>query len=255
MTAVVALLLKAGPDSHYETTYSDIRYIVRYVPAVVGTISQLASRSVFFAFARIDPYLSMADSKHSGSKRHCTGDAAIAAPFIPPTAYPTHPFTTGRYLRFAAIISQLVTSYITAFKAGLLSSTALPSGRWIVTIHPGIALTLIGVYVVNISVMMWIFGSLWTHSTGLKWDPVTIADQVALFHGTNVFKDFEELELHPDEMAYKLLRTNEYRIGYWTKGVDETNIVYGIGRATLGTGMLFPFCSIVTSLIFASQPR
>jgi hypothetical protein len=237
LTAVVVLLCKAGTDGQYQTAYADIRYIVRYAPSIVGTVSQLASRSVFFAYSRIDPYLSMADSKRHGIRPGRPGDRTVGTPYIPPAAYFLHPLTVGRYLRFAAIMSQLVTSFLTAFKAGFLSSTALSNGTSIVTVHPIIGVILIGIYIINMGVMIWILVSLNLSITGLKWDLVTIADQLALFHTTNVLEDFEPLELKPNGLAYKLLQNGNYRIGYWIKGEDETNVVYGIGRKTLGKGM------------------
>lgn len=56
--------------------------------------------------------------KDGSIRRHTTGDKSVGTPYLPSGAYPDHPFRVGRYLRFGAIMSQFVTSFLTAFKSG-----------------------------------------------------------------------------------------------------------------------------------------
>lgn len=97
---------------------------------------------------------------------------------------------------------------------------------------------LIGIYSVIIIVHSWILYKMWYSKTGLKWDPVSIVDLLALFHGSNVLSDFEDLEFEPGRTASDLLSDKHYRLGYWEKGVDR-EIWYGIGRRHLGAGKNF----------------
>jgi hypothetical protein len=75
---------------------------------------------------------------------------------------------------------------------------------------------------------------MWPSSTGLKWDPISIANQLAFFHGSNVLEDFQKLELKPDETAIRLLSKQSYQLGYWERGIKK-EIWYSIGRTCKGT--------------------
>ncbi|OAL29700.1 hypothetical protein AYO22_02114 [Fonsecaea multimorphosa] len=71
-------------------------------------------------------------------------------------------------------------------------------------------------------------------STGLRWDPVTIADYCALFAHCNVAKYFSALELLHNRKAKHVLSTkHRFRLGYWEKHIpgspDRSPLVYGIG--------------------------
>ena len=74
-------------------------------------------------------------------------------------------------------------------------------------------------------------------STGLKWDPVSIADYVALFAEGNALPAFASLELQHDASPKKAMDSGlSFRLGYWDKtesGQEEPTRVYGVG--ILGT--------------------
>jgi hypothetical protein len=75
-------------------------------------------------------------------------------------------------------------------------------------------------------------------STGLRWDPTSVADYVALFAKCNAMKYFELLELRHERSAKDLISPDQrFRLGYWNKETrdreDPTRTikekVYGIG--------------------------
>ena len=141
-------------------------------------------------------------------------------------------------MRVWVLTNGLFLSLVTAFKAGFLSSRQTSNG-WIVTVHPIYSVLLIGLYFMNEIMLLWIYFFLRNKSTGLKWDPTTLADLLALFHGSNVLPDFARLEKSANRFAHRLLWNQEYRIGYWQKGA-ERKIWYGIGRMALSRSEFTP---------------
>ncbi|KAF2001836.1 hypothetical protein P154DRAFT_533441 [Amniculicola lignicola CBS 123094] len=233
LAGMIALLVKAGKDNQYTTSYRDIRYVIRYAPALIGTMTQLAYRSVFDSYARLEPYIAMADSKKDLPAWKKDARRTIAIPYIPPASLMLEAFRSRRWLRFTLRICLGLTGFITGFKSGLSSSTATPTG-YIVTVYPNLTFVLIGIYTLNICATIWILLSLWSCTTGLKWDPVTIADQVALFHNSNILREFQQLEAHPTKWSWQILGSRTYRIGYWLKGKGQNkSIVCCIGRESV----------------------
>jgi len=95
---------------------------------------------------------------------------------------------------------------------------------------------------VNLIIIVWA----WSLSTGLKWDPVSIADFIALFARGNALGCFSDLEYSRDRWHAAKNRASHimashlrFRIGYWeTKtqnpdGTKSRSVIYGIG--TLNT--------------------
>jgi hypothetical protein len=78
-------------------------------------------------------------------------------------------------------------------------------------------------------------------STGLRWDPVTIADYCALFAHCNVAEYFAPLEMEHNKSAQAVMADDQhFRLGYWhgkLRGSNETKLVYGIGTTWRREGM------------------
>lgn len=64
--------------------------------------------------------------------------------------------------------------------------------------------------------------------TGLKWDPVSLADILVLFNRSNIISDFEGLEIAGPKD--KIRTPKAYRLGYWTTTDQDNDVYYGIGE-------------------------
>lgn len=64
--------------------------------------------------------------------------------------------------------------------------------------------------------------------TGLRWDPVSLADILVLFNRSNILSDFEGLEIV--DPKGKKRTPKSYRLGYWTTSDQENEIFHGIGE-------------------------
>jgi hypothetical protein len=225
-------------DRQYFTSDSNIRLVASWTPTIVGTITTVAARSVMFAYGRLDPYIEMADT-HNDSVRswEAFGKKSVGSQFLPPGfAQIGWALTVRNWKRLALIIYTFIMGFITSLKAVFLTIIS-EQGGWSIVVAPTSSKVLMLLYAINEVVLISVLIYLWGRQTGLKWDPTTIADQLSLFHGSNVLPDFSVIECN-QERSWTLLRRNRYRIGYWylTKN-EETKIVYGIRRAGSCKGM------------------
>ncbi|OCL05904.1 hypothetical protein AOQ84DRAFT_390563 [Glonium stellatum] len=231
ITSIAVILAKAGSDGIYRSTYSSVYFVGRYAPGVVGTITTLTYISISQALARILPYMYMAASDETVGQQGCktSGLRTVGSPFIPVLAFPFLPLESRQWLKFGLLLGRIVVLYITGLKSGFLG-VAPVGNEYIITAHMAIAWALISIYLLDVTLILWVLIVVCSCPTGLKWDPTTIADQISLFHDSTVLDDFRELEASPNSSAHYLLQEKNYRLRYWKKG-DQDIIRYGIGRA------------------------
>jgi hypothetical protein len=230
--SIVAVIRCANSKSQYFSNYHHIDLVVRYVPLVVGTLTALLYRSMMDTYARIQPYISMADQT---GIREGRGSKTVALQYVRGVALNDR-FTwrsqNRHSLRTVIILGSFVSTQIVGYKAALFSTVQTTEG-WIVEVHAAMGWLLFSIYLLLILLYTWTLFKVAPAKTGLKWDPIRIVDQLALFHESNVLEDFQELEDNPDQSSLHLLQDKTYRLGYWEKGVDR-KIWYGIGRTERG---------------------
>ncbi len=100
-------------------------------------------------------------------------------------------------------------------------------GIWLWTTVRPIGWTLVVLYGLLIIALFYVIIRFLLHPTGLKWDPVSLADILMLFNQSNILSDFEGLEiLDPKD---KKRTRKAYRLGYWTISDRQNEVRYGIG--------------------------
>ena len=231
LAGIAVTMYKAGSKGQYYSNYSNIDLIIRYGPGLIATCTTLIYRSITTTLARILPYILLADKIPKDG--HEEGSITLGMPYMPVTALP---FVIGRsrqILRLSTRLGMIVGGQITAYKSSFLSVTQVESG-WVISVHRSIGWTLVAIYIVIILLELNITIKLWSCTTGLRWDPVSIADQMALFNQSNVLEDFDAVERDVDKLAYDILLGKKYRLGYWEKGIDG-KIWYGIGKVCNGS--------------------
>ncbi len=224
VACLVGLLLvvyKADSHNQYHTAYGNMHLVVRYVPTTVGTLTLVIFRSMRDTFARIQPYISMSNHPNALGSR---GTKTIGAFYLPrlfwgkkkPLLHPRH----QDWLRWAMFWGGLMAAQITGYKAALFSASSTSDGTWIITVHNSMAFVIISLYSIVIVLTVMILIRMTTNKTGLRWDPITIADQLALFHGSNILSIFRALEQQNSEKAFDLLAERWFRLGYWKRSND-----------------------------------
>ena len=84
---------------------------------------------------------------------------------------------------------------IIPLKSALFISTGGPNqGRWEIQISPPVAIALLPLYALLACSTFALIINLWGRRTGLRWDLVSIADKLALFHGSDILDDFDGLD-------------------------------------------------------------
>lgn len=79
--------------------------------------------------------------------------------------------------------------------------------------------------------------------TGLKWDPISIADEMQLFHGSHLLYCFQDTESYTSLKELKDHFRNVYlRLGYWR--AEDGGIRHGIDLVDGGESD----CAIVANL-------
>lgn len=85
---------------------------------------------------------------------------------------------------------------------------------WTISIPGSSAKYLMFNYSVLFLIVLGLLIYLWDKRTGLKWDPVSLADHMMLLQGSNILEDFSGLEYNKKKKSYGL-ETERYRLGYW----------------------------------------
>ncbi|CZR61411.1 uncharacterized protein PAC_11307 [Phialocephala subalpina] len=238
---VVSLFLvvyKSDVYDQFHSSHPDMRFVVRYVPTIVGTVTTLFFRSMNETLSRIKSYICMANAPDNiGSP----GSKSVGLMYtgglywgnMKKRLSPRH----QDWLRWVMFFASIPIAQITGYKAALFTASVTSDGHYVLTVHKSMAFVLISLYAVVIVITVMTLIKMLTNKTGLKWDPVTIADPLALFHGSNALDEFEALEQQHRESAFDLLAERSFRLGYWERTEDrKTRIWYGIGKISPPAG-------------------
>jgi len=223
------LYWRAGVDRQFHVSSENVHIIARYFPSILGTVTVLLFRQTIREFIRMTPYVNMADQ--SGRK----GRGAIPWRSVSGAFFPWQDITTARGLiPVLSLLCQFIATFIVSLKVALFA-TVEQEGTWTLTIRAYPAFFLVGGYVIMAAYTIFVALHFRGKSTGLKWDPISIADYVALFANCNALGYFELLELRHERSARDLVaEQQDFRLGYWNKKTthdptDPPETVYGIG--------------------------
>jgi len=240
--AIYGLLRASEPDYLFTVSNENVHLIARYGPGLTATVTVLLFRQTVRDAIRMKPFFEMADQKATMTQG-ANPWKSVAGAYFPFTA-PL--LTPSSFIYLFLFFVQVVVSFLVAFKSILLG-TEQSGSIWKVTIRTSAAVYLIAGYglmaLVNFVIIIWA----WSRSSGLRWDPVSLADYFALFARCNALNSFDKLEqdwgigkfvLKNKHGAARLISsqtTSCFRIGYWvsrtrTQAQDlKSEIVYGIG--------------------------
>jgi Protein of unknown function (DUF3433) len=210
----------------------NVQLIARYLPTTTGTVTFLLFQTTCTEAIRMMPYINMADQRNTIGKGS-SARQSVAGMFYPWRALWPLGFTPFSFITCVSSISLLVIPWLVAAKSTLLAVVPVDN-YWEITILPepaaGLIFCYLAMFFFTASIILWF----WSKQTGLRWDPVSIADTIALFASCNAMTEFAPLELEPKTPAAKAesLRLRRFRIGYWrlkTANSPEEKVVYGVG--------------------------
>lgn len=227
MTA--AIMFCAIYSNYYDGLYSwntgvygGRYFIFGFLPPILGACIFLHVQYVMAAITRIMPYTLMAMEE---------AEPRTNALFL--EAFPRHllwPRWDGPMMIDVGG-SCLWLSVFTIPLQGCLFSVVLVDGHWKWTAVQGIAWTLVAIYISMCMGLVLIGAFFFRRTTGLLWDPRSLADLIALLPRSNSLRDYPGTETmkSKDEIRIKLADRSD-RLGYWRTPSPTQGVFYSIGE-------------------------
>ena len=197
-------------------------FTIQILPVAIGTITASYLEGIARTLNRLTPFILCASSDGA-----IAGDTLLGQYFPSPSLLQA--WNTRNLLLLSAWLMFIIGSLIQAFKASLLNTTS--DGMAIVALWALIPISAIYCLVVifNITVIWWLRSK---KSSGLRWDPVSIADHLMLFRHSNFLTYFEGTDMANRESMFETLKHLRLRLGYWKR--ENGDIWHGFGMLKRG---------------------
>ncbi|EQL02450.1 hypothetical protein OCS_01839 [Ophiocordyceps sinensis CO18] len=212
VTAVLVVLLSSPV---FPLTNIWMYFVVQVLPTAVGTVTTTFLRCIVLNLNRLTPFIRCAggDSTTSADKLGCTAGGRILRWFFPYFSY-RDAFATRSGLLLGSSLVEFIALFLLGIKAALLNTAGLRH----VQANGWAALFLLVVYVMLDVHTVWVMCYMRNRTTGLRWDPVSIADHLALFRGAGFLDEFAGACIASPSSMKARLRNLRLRLGYWRTG-------------------------------------
>jgi hypothetical protein len=208
--------------------FGDNRYFVfEYLPTLFGIILLIWLFQIQTAIQRTTPFIAMA-SESLKQRSEAVFLELYPMQFLLPKL---EHFRAGQpiigtcyviFWLFSWTIPLLASSFNVRF------DTDSGTWRWIAV--QGIIWTIAVLYILLIVALIVVGAYISRKKTGLKWDPRSIADIIALLERSNIMNDYSGSETFAEAEFRQRLANRTDRIGYWHTSKRTTDIFYGIGE-------------------------
>lgn len=204
-------------------------FVFQFLPQILAIIIILWLLIIQRAIQRILPFSILSSDSNTGLNSKVFHDAALFPTnfLIPNVAFFRHGEPGLGFCFFSFWLSLYTvplqcalfqTRYYTGGGEGVWRWTAVrPVGWTLLTLYASLVIALV--------VLMLRFR---LRQTGLKWDPVSLADILVLFHRSNILSDFDGSEIPSARDRQRASKT--YRLGYWKTSNRPNEIFYAIGE-------------------------
>lgn len=201
---LIALLIKKSFTIEYAWGY----FVIQVLPIVIGTLTITLLDGGVEAFSRITPFML------SANDRGATADKTILAGYMPILGFRDSFRIRNWPLLWCNILSFLANFTILGFKAALLTTEDYEYAE----ATPYAIRSLLGIYgllAIHYVGLLWYFHG---RLTGLRWDPVSIADHLVLFRHSDFLDRFDGAWIGSMENVRRELGGMILRLGYWSRG-------------------------------------
>ncbi|CAD6583476.1 MAG: hypothetical protein ASARMPREDX12_001279 [Alectoria sarmentosa] len=232
------LLLIAGllfcaiyPSSHfglwqYDGTGTSRYFVFEYLPTLLASFIIIWLLIIQCAIHRIAPFIVLS------SARNTENSGVLYDMTLFPTNYLIPNFSFFRHqeplLGLCSIIFWLELFTIPLQSCLFQTRYYMSENVWRWTAVQPIAWTLFVLYLLLLVALLLLVLRFLPRQTGLKWDPVSLADVLSLFHRSNFLSDFSRSEIHSSPMPR--YTSKHLRLGYWNTPKRESEAFYGIGE-------------------------
>ena len=266
---ICCLLMLAGllfcaiwPTTHsglwkYDGVGTGRYFVFEYLPTILASLIILWLLIVQSAMYRVFPFTILSHGRITDNSGVLHDSPLFPANFLLPN------LTFFKHQEPLLGLCSL-TSWLALFTIPLQSSLFqtryyLPEGIWRWTAVQPIAWTLFALYLLLAIGLLSLLARFASRKTGLKWDPISLADILTLFHRGNFLSDFERSEIADSPLRNFPLK--HLRLGYWMSSRHTNEILYGIGeenvpvrRYSLERGKMIPVTDLSTYDLESQRP-
>ncbi|PVH79235.1 hypothetical protein DL98DRAFT_632908 [Cadophora sp. DSE1049] len=204
-------------------------FFVQIFPAVIGTITASFLRGITLTLSRLTPFILCA------SPSGATAGRTILREYFPDPSLTDVVQTKNFTLGYAWTLF-ILGNAILGFKASLLNTNVADGYREAIVaswaLYPLICIySFVALFMLVVILRMKAAGS-----TGLRWDPVSLADHLVLFRHSNFLKLFEGTDMATRESMFEGLKNIPLKLGYWER-IEGNTISYWHGFGILENGI------------------
>lgn len=207
----------------WESGIYDVRYFVfGYLPQILAAMIFIYVQAVMAAMTRILPYTMMAndDADHRAN--------ALFLGIFPRSLL--FPRWEGP-LSFEIAHSVFWLSVFTIPLQSSLFSVVLVDGVWRWTAVQGVAWAAVAIYTLMFLATLTFGVFFFRRTTGLMWDPISLADIMSLLPRSNSFNDYPGTDVMKSrEQLKERLASRSDRLGYWRTQNKNQGMFYCIGE-------------------------
>lgn len=228
----------SGLVAYSGSIYSGQFFLFRVLPQLLSVVILLYALHLSSTIIRIHPFSRMQglENPHPERRNGAIFDNLYPRSFLWPQVSSTMPWST----RLPLFVIWF-TNFTVPLQSSLFSVVLAGGGEWRWATVQGVAWTLVVLYVCLTAAVICILVDWHMHSTGLIWDPRSIADYITLASNSNTMTDYKGSELlgSRDDLRRVLRRRAVDKIGYWAWRDGRTNgIWHGIGTDLLDDAWL-----------------
>ncbi|KAI9749436.1 MAG: hypothetical protein M4579_006873 [Chaenotheca gracillima] len=208
-------------------------FVFGFLPQILSSILLLLILVVQTAATRVLPFASLAPKGSRGSKPR---SGALLLDLFP-TSFLFPDFSALRaglpifsvcfiifWISFFAIPLQSA-----VFQVRLITVEGRgPTWRW-AAVQP-VLWALVAIYALVVAALLALVLLLVRRTTGLMWDPTSLADILCMLHRSNSLDDFGNIETLTRKRDYAEHVPNDHRLSYWKTHDEEQNIFYALGE-------------------------
>lgn len=211
--------------------FGDGRYFVfEFLPIIFGMILLIWLFEVESAATRLAPFLGLSSQSTRARSNAAFLDLYPTQFLIPRIEY----FRSGQPLLGACFLAfwlflLTIPLLASSFNVQFFGPPGTGEFRWVAV--QGVIWTCIALYIIMLVALITLAIHLRRSVTGLKWDPRSIADIVALLERSNIMSDYAGTETFFKTLEFRQRLWNRTdRLGYWTTTQRPNDIFYGIGE-------------------------
>ena len=211
----------------YDGTGTRRYFIFQYLPQILASIIVLWLFVIQAALHRIYPFLALASGHGSGNSGVLFDTKLFATTYLIPQI--SYLRKGGLWLAGWAIAFWLALFTVPLQSCLFQTRYFAQDGMWRWTSVQAIAWVLFVLYLIltiSLSTLICRFALV---ETGLKWDPTSLADIIAIFHRSNILNDFQRSEI--EETVRRPAK--DLRLGYWRRSQHGEDTFYSVADENL----------------------